>query len=129
MNPIVKSIKWVTMLVCVFAPFLMAGYALSVDRYGLQALHDTASYGWIWIILLASMMVGMYYFLVVFLEDEEKITEEFQRLDRDHDGFISPEDAKSWPDLIRSFDRFDADHDGRLSRVDFEAFEQALPSH
>jgi len=74
-------------------------------------------------------MLGMYYLLVVYVEDEEKIAEEFQRLDRDHDGFISRADASSWPDLARSFDRFDADHDGRLSHVDFEAFENAVAAH
>jgi len=70
--------------------------------------------------------LGIYYFLAVYLEDEEEIAENFQSLDTDHDGFISREDAKKIPDLIRVFERFDTDHDGRLSHVDFEAYENAV---
>src|ERR1039457_2513184 len=53
---------------------------------------------------------------------------EFQALDGDHDGFISREDAKNWPELSRVFDKFDTDHDGRLSHNDFKAFEKAPPA-
>jgi Ca2+-binding EF-hand superfamily protein len=60
--------------------------------------------------------------------DEEEITDEFQQLDGDHDGFISREDVKNRPDLSRVFDKFDTDHDGRLSRYDFIAFEKAPPA-
>jgi Ca2+-binding EF-hand superfamily protein len=77
-----------------------------------------------WFMLLAAMVLGIY-FLTVYTADEEEIAEEFQQLDHDHDGFITLEDAKSWPELRRSFATFDADHDGRLSRLDFDAFEHA----
>jgi len=123
-----KVIKALILLVCVFAPFLMAGYALTIVPNGMQALRNTDGVDWLWIILLGSMMIGVYYFLVVYLEDEEKITEAFRRLDRDHDGFITREDASYWPELLRAFDRFDTDHDGRLSWTDFDAFEHAVPS-
>jgi|ERR1035438_3042980 hypothetical protein len=44
--------------------------------------------------------------LTVYLVNKEEVTEEFRRLDGDHDGFISRVDARNWPDLLRLFDRF-----------------------
>ncbi|SPJ15709.1 exported hypothetical protein [Burkholderiales bacterium] len=121
------TIKRLTVLTAVFAPFFMAGFALLVVPDPWQTLRNTDGEDWIWLILLGGMMVGVYYFLAVYMEDEEEIAEEFQRLDRDHDGFVTREDAKDWPELIRLFDKFDTDRDGRLSHVDFEAFENAVP--
>jgi len=117
------------MLVCVFAPFIMIGLAFLIVPSGLQVLRHTSGLDWIWFILLGAMMLGFYYFLVVYLEDEESINEEFLRLDGDHDGYISRENASGWPELARSFDTFDRDHDGRLTRLEFENFERALPAH
>ncbi|HXY22232.1 MAG TPA: EF-hand domain-containing protein [Burkholderiaceae bacterium] len=122
-----KVMKALIVLLCVFAPFLMAGYALTIVPNGMHALRNTDGIDWLWVILLAAMMIGIYYFLAVYVEDEEKITEAFQRLDRDHDGFITREDAGTWPELLSAFDRFDTDHDGRLSWTDFDAFEHAVP--
>ena len=120
------TIKRLTLLVAVFAPFFMTGAALIVlpDPWG--TLRNTGGVDWIWLILLGAMMLGIYYFLAVYLEDEEVIAEDFQSLDTDHDGFIGREDAKKMPDLVRVFDRFDTDHDGRLSHADFEAYENAV---
>jgi Ca2+-binding EF-hand superfamily protein len=80
-----------------------------------------------WFKFLGAMMLGLY-FLTVYMADEEEIAEEFQQLDHEHDGFITVDDAKAWPELRRSFATFDADHDGRLSRLDFDAFEHAMPA-
>jgi len=121
-----KAAKTFALLVCVLAPFLLAGYALVVVPDGWQSLRDANEVDWLWAILLGALVVGMYYFLAVYIEDEKQIAQEFERLDRDHDGFINREDASSWPELVRSFDRFDTDHDGRLSCADFDAFEHAL---
>ncbi len=120
------TIKRLTLLVAVFAPFFMTGAAFIVlpDPWG--TLRNTSGVDWIWLILLGAMMLGIYYFLAVYLEEEEEIAEDFQSLDTDHDGFIGREDAKKMPDLVRVFDRFDTDHDGRLSHADFEAYENAV---
>src|SRR5208283_1776427 len=101
------TIKKLTLLVAVFAPFFMTGAALIVlpDPWG--TLRNTSGVDWIWLILLGAMMLGIYYFLAVYLEDEEEIAEEFQRLDLDRDGFISREDTNTWPNLRRLFDKFD----------------------
>jgi len=121
-----KTILRLTLLAAVFAPFFMTAAALIILQDPWQTLRNTSGEDWIWFILLGAMMLGIYYFLAVYLEDEEEIAEDFQSLDTDHDGFISREDAKKIPDLVRIFDRFDTDHDGRLSHVDFEAFENAV---
>ena len=121
------TIKRLTILAAVFAPFLMTGAALLVLPHPWETLRNIHGEDWIWLILLGGMMLGLYYFFGVYLEDEEEITEEFQDLDADHDGFISREDAKNWPELSREFDKFDRDHDGRLSHNDFELFEKARP--
>jgi hypothetical protein len=123
-----STIKRLTILAAVFAPFFMTGAALLVLPDPWQTLRNTHGEDWIWLILLGALMLGLYYFFGVYLEDEEEITDEFQQLDRDHDGFISREDAKNRPDLSRVFDKFDTDHDGRLSHHDFKAFEKAPPA-
>jgi hypothetical protein len=123
-----STIKRLTILAAVFAPFFMTGAALLVLPDPWQTLRNTHGEGWIGFIMLGALMLGMYYFSGVYLMDEEEITDEFQQLDGDHDGFISREDVKNRPDLSRVFDKFDTDHDGRLSRYDFIAFEKAPPA-
>ena len=124
-NAMNKTIIRLTILAAVFAPFLMTGAAFLILPDPWQTLRSTHGGDWIWLILLGAMMLGIYYFTGVYLEDEEEFTEEFQRLDGDHDGFIRREDVKNWPELSRVFDKFDTDHDGRLSRHDFKEFEKA----
>ena len=121
-----QTIKRLTLLAAIFAPFFMTGAALIILPEPWQTLRKTSGEDWIWFALLGAMMLGIYYFLAVYLEEEEEIAEDFQSLDTDHDGFIGREDAKKMPDLIRVFDRFDTDHDGRLSHVDFEAYENSV---
>ena len=124
-----STIRRLTVLAAIFAPFLMTGAALIVLPHPWETFQQVHAEDWIWVILLGGMMLGMYYFAAVYFEDEEEITEEFLRLDLDHDGFISREDVKNWPELNREFDKFDRDHDGRLSHNDFELFERARPAH
>jgi hypothetical protein len=119
------TLRWLTVIGCVFAPFLIVVAALIGVPGGLAALNSSEPVEWIWLMLLGAMMLGIYYFLAVYLEDEEEISLGFRQLDKDHDGFISREDARQWPELSHNFERFDADHDGRLTRVDFEAFSHA----
>ncbi len=121
-----QTIKRLTLLAAIFAPFFMTGAALIILPEPWQTLRNTSGEDWIWFALLGAMMLGIYYFLAVYLEEEEEIAEDFQSLDTDHDGFIGREDAKKIPDLIRVFDRLDTDHDGRLSHVDFEAYENTV---
>jgi hypothetical protein len=126
------TIRRLTVLAALLAPFFMVFmvcFALLIVPDGIQAVRNSSGVDWIWLILLGAMMLGIYYFLAVYLEDEEEIAKAFRRLDGDHDGYISREDGRSWPDLIRLFDRFASDHDGRLSHNDFEAFEKALAAH
>jgi hypothetical protein len=122
------AIKAVLLVACVFAPFVVIGYALLAipDK---TVLHNLAGQDWIWLILLAAMMLGLYYFLAIYVREKHEATAQFKRLDRDRDGFISLQDAGDWPDLRRLFDKFDADHDGRMSRIDFEAFQRSRYSH
>ena len=120
------TIKRLTILAAVFAPFFMTGAAFLVLPDPWQTFRNVHGEDWIWLILLGGMMLVMYYFAGVYFEDEEEINEEFLRLDRNHDGFITREDAKNWPELTREFDKFDRDHDGRLSHNDFELFEFEL---
>ena len=121
-----NPIKRMVLLAAIFAPFFMSGAALIILPHPWETLRNTDGVDWIWLILLGAMMLGFYYFLAVYLEEKEEVAEDFQSLDSDHDGFISREDAKNMPDLIRVFDKFDTDHDGRLSQMDFEAFENTV---
>ena len=59
------------MLTAVFALFFVAGLALLVVPAPLQSLRNTDGADWIWLIRLGAMMVGVCYFLAVYLEDEE----------------------------------------------------------
>ena len=68
------TIKRLTLLAAVFAPFLMTGAALLVLPDPWQTFRNTHAEDWIWLILLGGMMLAMYYFAGVYLEDEEEIT-------------------------------------------------------
>ena len=65
------TIKRLTVLTAVFAPFFMAGFALLVIPDGIQAVRNSSGVDWIWLILLGGMMLGIYYFLAVYLLDKE----------------------------------------------------------
>ncbi len=47
---------------------------------------------------------------------------DFAKLDRNHDGFISREEAKADPTLEREFDALDTHHTGRLSKAQLEGW-------
>ena len=120
------TIKRLTILAAVFAPFFMTGAALLVLPHPWETLRSIQGQDWIWLILLGGMMLGMYYFAGVYFEDEEEFTEEFLRLDADHDGFISREDAKIRPELSRVISTSTTGTmTGGCRHNDFELFEKA----
>lgn len=47
---------------------------------------------------------------------------DFAKLDRNHDGYISREEAKADPTLEREFDALDTHHSGRLSKAQLEGW-------
>lgn len=111
----------------VFAPIVVVVYAaMAIPR--VQVLGNFGGQDWIWLILLADMMLGLYYFVVVYLKEKSAADARFARMDSDHDGFIRAQDAGDRTELRRLFDQFDADGDGRMSRREFENFERATLS-
>ncbi len=98
---------------------------MTIMPNALQAVEALSGIDFIWLILLGAMVLGTFYWLF-YIEDEEEITEEFMRLDVDHDGYISRDEAKQWGYLAEKFDQIDANHDGKISRYDFEKFEHAM---
>jgi hypothetical protein len=104
----------------------MVAYAIAQGPDPMSTLQRFEGFDWMWLIFLGAMMVGTYYFLAVYLADEDAIAEDFVRLDKDHDGFITREDASAWQQLAKVFDSFDMDRDGRISRIEFEEFEHSL---
>jgi hypothetical protein len=119
-----RWIKAVAVVLAVFAPFIMVGYALAIVPTNL--IKNLGGVDWLWLVMLGLMMVGTYYFLAVYVWEEDEIYADFVRLDADHDGYISRADATSWKRLAREFDKFDLDRDGKLSRIEFEEFEHSL---
>ena len=53
---------------------------------------------------------------------------DFQRLDRNHDGYISKKEAKADRILRKDWKCIDTNRDGRLDRSEFSAFENRMPS-
>lgn len=47
---------------------------------------------------------------------------DFATLDRNHDGFISRQEAQANPTLAREFDALDTHHSGRLSKAQLEGW-------
>lgn len=91
-----------------------------------HVLQDTVGLDWVWPAFLGLMMLGLYYFFAVYLEDEYVIGEEFERIDTDRDGYISRDEASKLRGLAEVFDRFDNDHDGMMSRAEFDEFEHSF---
>ena len=121
-----KHLKWILTVLALLAPFLMVGYVVMKIPNGLEVVRNWGFADWMWLIMLGAMMLGFYYLLAIFFEDEEEIQEDFESFDRDRDGYVTRDDATRWQRLAKAFDRFDADHDGRLSRAEFENFEHSL---
>jgi len=121
-----KWIRSIAVVLAVFAPFLFVAYYLAAIPNSLHAFRVLGGLDWLWIVMLGLMMIGTYYFLAVYVWEEDAIYAEFSHLDADHDGYITREDAAKWKRLAREFDRFDADRDGKLSRIEFEKFEHSL---
>lgn len=119
-----KTIRITAALISVFAPFLMVGFLLWKMPNALY--HITEGLDWTWPAMLGLMMVFLYYVMAVYMKEEEEIKAEFESLDRDHDGYISRDDAAGWKRLALAFDRFDSDHDGRMSSAEFDEFEHSM---
>lgn len=49
--------------------------------------------------------------------------ESFNSLDTNHDGYISPQEAKADPKLSEQWDSADANGDGKIEETEFSAFE------
>lgn len=49
----------------------------------------------------------------------EKADARFDELDRDHDGFLTREEAAEAPELDTRFSELDVDNDGKLSREEY----------
>ena len=120
-----RWIKSVGLILAVFAPFILVGYALAIVPNTWQVIQSFSPMDWTWLTMLGLMMVGVYYFLAVYLEDEDEIELDFQRMDTDHDGYLRRADIGNATRLATEFEHFDGDHDGKLSRVDFENFQHA----
>jgi hypothetical protein len=121
-----KVVKAFIVVLCIFAPFIMLGFAIAHSQNPLHLLYGFVGMDSIWFIFLGLMMVGLYYLLAVYVEEENEIELDFAELDKDHDGYIGRQDASVWSALAKVFDKFDADHDGKLSRMEFERFEHSL---
>ncbi|HSQ03794.1 MAG TPA: hypothetical protein VLN59_07155, partial [Burkholderiales bacterium] len=45
----------------------------------------------------------------------------FDKLDKNHDGYISRDEARADPQVSRDWSKMDTDHDNKLSRSEFDA--------
>jgi len=50
---------------------------------------------------------------------------DFQKLDRNHDGKLSAQEARADAELTAEFDTLDVNHDGFLSPAEFQAWPRA----
>jgi hypothetical protein len=69
----VKTIEWLTVLISVYASFLVIGFALLGLPTGMQAIRNSSFLDGMWLILLSAIMLGMYYFIVWHLVGKRRI--------------------------------------------------------
>jgi hypothetical protein len=100
-------------------PFLILAYAIAIMPNALHAITTLSGIDLIWLILLGAMVLGICYWFF-YMSEAEMMTKEFMRLDSDHDGYISREEASKWKYLAKGFDKFDTNHDGKISRQEYE---------
>ena len=61
--------------------------------------------------------------LSIYAGDKSTTQDSFNKLDKDKDGYISQQEAKSDKRLSDQWDTADADSDGKLEMSEFSAFE------
>jgi hypothetical protein len=83
-----KSFKWLVTLAAVFAPFGVFVFALALSPSG--TFSGLMLIDLIWLFALSAMMLGLYYFLAVYLVDKEHAARKLARLDRDRYGEFLP---------------------------------------
>lgn len=54
---------------------------------------------------------------------ESKTQEQFNKLDTNHDGYISQDEAKAQPDLSENYSQADTNKNGQIDESEFSAFE------
>jgi hypothetical protein len=114
-----KLSKSIIVISSIFCPFLviLAAFVLFPGMFKVAIL-QTSSYGWIWIILFALFALFVIY-LVTYIQSQTSMRGVFNKLDIDHDGYISEKEAHSYKDLNKVFKRFDKSHHGYLNRREF----------
>jgi hypothetical protein len=69
----VKTIEWLAVLISVFAPFLVLGFALLVLPTVIQAIRNSSFLDGMWFTPLIAIMLGMYYVIVRHLLGKRRV--------------------------------------------------------
>lgn len=70
------------------------------------------------------IVAAMVFPLSVFAGEKSSTKDSFNKLDKDQNGYISQQEAKSDKQLMEQWDTADADADGQLEMSEFSAFEE-----
>ena len=66
---IMTALRWMLVLMSVYAPFLVLLGALFLLPHGIYIGRGQDALDWLWLILLAGMMVGIYYLTIYVVFD------------------------------------------------------------
>lgn len=80
-----KLLRALMVVVCVFAPFVVTGFAIARSAHPLELIQRFTSLDTLWFIYCALMMVGMYYFLVSHMTKPTIARPAFADLDADEE--------------------------------------------
>ncbi len=73
-NGIVAVLRGVVLLASVFAPFLVMAGAYFLLPHGVYIGKSSDALDWMWLILLAGMMLGVYFLIVGVVLGNKKLT-------------------------------------------------------
>ncbi len=114
-----KLNKRVIAILSIFCPLLLilAAYFMFPGKFEVAVLYADPV-GWIWIFLFALFALFVIY-MTTYIQRQTEMRGVFDKLDTNHDGYISREEAHGYKDLNTVFKKFDKHRAGYLTRREF----------
>jgi len=76
--------------------------------------------------MLIAVIVALCTFSAYAVEPDNPVKQQFNKLDTNHDGYISKEEANADSQLTDDWENADTNSDGKINAAEFSAFEEYM---